>query len=131
MAAPFYTRHDGPYRLQVTRRDGQGHTTTAVLPVEYSGPDAESSSFDLIQNQTETVISVSVWSLSEQQHVMTYRAGDRLPAPAVAAPAEPAPSRPSAPVVTAGVTSMAAAIANTLSPAQKAWITRRAKQTTR
>ena len=74
MADPFYTRHRGPYVLQVNRdtpaRKMPWHTET--LAGEVSGPDVESEARALLADTRDTIQSVHVWSVSEQQHVGTF-----------------------------------------------------------
>jgi hypothetical protein len=80
MADPFYTRHRGPYQLQITR--SKPLTSKAKLKVEVEtltgtvdGPDVESEARALLDDPRDSILSVSVWSIKEQQHVMTFSKG--------------------------------------------------------
>jgi hypothetical protein len=136
-AAPFYTRHDGPYRLQVSRG-----IRSETLAERQTGVEAETSALALLTDDPAVTL-VTVWSDSENQHVMTYRrlADGLAPAP-VAARIVPVPlavvdppkaKGPKAPPLPpdAAQRKLAADIGAALdtrgmSPAQKAWATRRA-----
>ena len=77
MAEPFYSRHRGPYVLIVNRdtptRKVKWHTET--LTGEVSGPDCEAEALALLADPRDTIQYVHVWSISEHQHVMTYKRG--------------------------------------------------------
>ena len=78
MTEPFYARHRGPYALEVCRetptRKVKYHTER--LPGDHSGPDAEEEARMLVGDPRDTITSVYIWSVSEQQHVCTIRRED-------------------------------------------------------
>lgn len=71
---PFYTRHHGPYQLQISRTDLASDTgfKVSILPGEVAGSDAESEAMALLSDPRDTITSVSVWSIPESQHVTTF-----------------------------------------------------------
>jgi hypothetical protein len=77
MATPFYTRHKGPYQLQVLRlaQSGKHKHSVACLeaPVD-AGEDVETECMALLTDPRDTIVAVAVWSVPESQHVATFRA---------------------------------------------------------
>ena len=77
-AEPFYTRHRGPYRLQVCRltptRKVKYHTQTLMGLVD--GEDVEAEARALLDDPRDTIDAVYVWSEYEQQHCITFRRND-------------------------------------------------------
>lgn len=75
MAEPFWTRHRGPYSLQLCRatptRKQPWHTET--IPGDMAGPEALELAQSLAEDPRDTIHSVSIWSVSEQQHVCTVK----------------------------------------------------------
>jgi hypothetical protein len=110
-AKPFYMRHTGPYILVVWRG-----MKSEVLKARVEGEEAELEALALLTDPRDTIDSVHVWTGGRfPQHVMTFKGTT----PALAAPVVVRPNTPLArPVVidTHGLT-----------PAQKAWVTRKAR----
>lgn len=76
-AAPFYTRHRGPYRLQVLRLTGKRLKpySTEFLQGVSDGPEVAEEAVAILNDPRDTVAAVYVFSETEQQFVMTYSAG--------------------------------------------------------
>jgi hypothetical protein len=107
MAWNPFDHHRGPFTFCVTRpkenpREGTYPFAYETLPGTVSGSDVEDEARALLADPRDTIVSVAVWSVSEQQHVMTYRKDDPVRAKAVAAPIEPeAPAAVSTPAAVA------------------------------
>lgn len=75
MAEAFYTRHRGPYQLQVCRltpkRKQPWHTESLSGTID--GPDCEAEAQALLSDPRDSIVCVAVWSIPEQQHVMTFK----------------------------------------------------------
>src|SRR5437773_5531116 len=91
MAWNPFDHHRGPFTFCVTRpkenpRKGTYPFAVETLPGTVSGCDVEDEARALLADPRDTIVSVAVWSVSEQQHVMTYRKDDPAkPRPVVAA----------------------------------------------
>jgi hypothetical protein len=76
-AAPFYTRHRGPFQLSVTRpAEKPGFRTSEWLPGRLDGEDCLAEARALLTDPRDTIIAVSVWDVCENQFVMSYRKED-------------------------------------------------------
>lgn len=75
---PFYTRHRGPFVLQVVRETPKTKYRFSVdtLKGSVDGVDVDSEARALILDPRDSIVSVYVWSEPEQQHVCTYRRED-------------------------------------------------------
>ncbi len=75
MADPFWTRHRGPYTLQVLRdtpkRKQPWHCET--LEGAHSGEDALEEATMLVNDPRDNILSVFIWSEFEECHVCTVR----------------------------------------------------------
>jgi flagellar biosynthesis regulator FlaF len=78
MAETFTSRHRGPFLFQLTR--AKPPTSKAKLLVEIEtltgtvlGEDCADEAKALLTDPRDSILSVSVWSVPEQQHVHTYR----------------------------------------------------------
>lgn len=74
----FYTRHRGPYVLQIVRtrvgtHKGRYACEVCLLPGRVDGMDVAAEASALMTDPRDTIEAVYVWSEPEQQHVMTYR----------------------------------------------------------
>lgn len=75
MSAPFYTRHRGPYRLQIIRPTGKAKAPWAsnTLSGASDGEDVAAEAQALLEDPRDVIEAVYIWSVPERQHVMTYR----------------------------------------------------------
>ncbi len=75
MAEPFWTRHKGPYVLQVNRdtptRKQPWHCET--LPGSMEGEEALSEAQALANDPRDPIQFVHIWSEYEECHVCTVR----------------------------------------------------------
>jgi hypothetical protein len=75
MRTMFWGRHRGPFQLQVLRTTASTKAkfaqASAALPGRTDGPDALSEARALLTDPRDTIVSVSIWSVPESQHVMT------------------------------------------------------------
>lgn len=68
------TRHRGPFRFLVARPStGKTPIRTAWLPGEVHRADVDDEAMALLTDPRDGIISISVWSVTEQQYVWTYR----------------------------------------------------------
>jgi len=74
-ATSFIDRHRGPFRLCLTRPHPRkkDRVTTEWLRGVTSSEDVESEARALLQDPRDTITSVSVWSVREEQFVGGYR----------------------------------------------------------
>lgn len=76
MVTEFYTRHKGPYQLQVCRLAPTKKHPDAVavetLHGTFDGEDCAPMAQCLLTDPRDSVTGVYVWSVPEAQHVMTY-----------------------------------------------------------
>ena len=75
LSEPFYKRHRGPFRLQVTRPfvTKPGFYRTEVLKGSVDGPDVEDEANALMNDTRDTIIGVSVWSEKEEQFIFGFQ----------------------------------------------------------
>jgi hypothetical protein len=69
-------RHRGPFQFQVTRLAPTTPcgVTVALLDGETSRDDVMARARTLLTDPRDTIVSVSVWSCTEQQHIGTITA---------------------------------------------------------
>lgn len=67
-------RHRGPFRFQVERL-GSGKTPVraAWLPGTIPAWDVEEEAQTLLTDPRDAILRVNVWSMADQQFVMTFR----------------------------------------------------------
>lgn len=71
-AQHWTARHKPPYRLVATR-SMSSIITTAWLPGTSDAESVDAEARALLADPRDTILSVTVWSVKEQQFVMTYR----------------------------------------------------------
>jgi len=77
-ALPFWDRHRGPYRLVVCRPHPRkkGHSTSEILTgVTRHGADVQEEARALLTDPRDTIVTITVWSESEECFVMSYTRG--------------------------------------------------------
>ena len=76
-ALPFWTKRRGPYRLVVERPfvTKPGFYRLEWLPGEVAGEDVEAEALALLTDPRDTINNVAVWSLYDEQFVMSYERG--------------------------------------------------------
>lgn len=73
---PFWTRHRGPYRLHATRNHP---TKTGYFKSEWlqgeirNGQDVHEEALALLGDPRDFIISIFIWSVTEEQWVGAYR----------------------------------------------------------
>lgn len=74
-AAPFYTRHRGPYTLQLNRDTPKQKQPwhTEALEGLLSGEEALELAHSFVNDPRDTIQSVHIWSDTEECHVCTVR----------------------------------------------------------
>jgi len=92
MAWNPFDHHRGPFTFCVTRpkenpRKGTYPFSFERLPGTVNGADVADEARALLEDPRDSIISITVWSVTEQQCVMTYRKGDVI-AQTAAAPIE-------------------------------------------
>jgi hypothetical protein len=76
-AARWQSRHRGPYRFLVTRPSkGRNKWRSEWLPGQVPTWDAEDEAQALLTDKRDSILVVQVWSVKEDQFVMTF---GRLP----------------------------------------------------
>lgn len=69
----WVSRHRGPYRLVVTRPGKKpGHVTTEWVKGNVDVDDVESDALALLADRRDEITHVAVWSVREEQFVMSY-----------------------------------------------------------
>lgn len=75
----FYLRHKGPFTFNVTRKvvvnksTGRTELQSQYLSGRMDAEDVESEAKALLEDPRDTILSVSVWSESEEQFVTSFR----------------------------------------------------------
>lgn len=71
-----FDHHRGPYRLQIIRLGGAKKAPWSAEPLRGatdSGDEIEAEARALLDDPRDTIVAVAVWSVSEQQHVTTFK----------------------------------------------------------
>lgn len=74
-------RHRGPFKLQVVRprpitKTLRAGCTVTTLQGTVTKDDVTDEAHSLLTDPRDTIEAVYVWSVPEQQHILTYRKGD-------------------------------------------------------
>ena len=71
---PFWRRHRGPFRLVIDRpyKTKVGFYRSEWMKTEMEGEEVPEEAIMLLEDPRDTIVSVSVWSVREQQFVYNY-----------------------------------------------------------
>ena len=73
---PFYSRHRGPFQLQLLRpaTGKRCRWATECLAGSVDGLEVEAECMALLTDPRDCIAAVAVWSIPESQHCVTYSA---------------------------------------------------------